>query len=116
MSIAYYLVPNFSTVVAIDMIQERDIRLSIFGFISIISSLLVNVPSLGHFVSFWVVDQHILFSYMSYIVYVFISKIIARKTISIKVILRTEDTFSLRDLSLRGKGPLLVLHVPSMAN
>jgi len=51
---------------------------------------------------------------MSSTIYGFISKIIARKTISMKKKLRTKDTFTLRDSSFMGKGPMLVLHVPSM--
>lgn len=42
------------------------------------------------------------------------SKIVGRKAITIKWILRTEDTFTLSALSLRGKGPLMVIHETPM--
>jgi len=70
----------------------------------------------GHFVHSWVVStHHIFFSSMPSTTYVFMSKIIAIKTISMQIILMTKVKFSLKPFPLRGKGLLLVHYVPSMA-
>lgn len=59
-------------------------------------------------------NKHVFFSFMPSTFYGFTFKIISRKTITMKMLLMTKVTYSMMDLSLRGKGPLLILLFPSM--
>jgi len=105
-SVVCYLMPKVSIVVAFVMAEKKGREITISTNILVTASTTPIMPSPNYFAHYWVVfTQNFLFSCIPSTVYGFMSKIIARKTISIKWILMTKFTFSMRPLSLRGKGP-----------